>query len=245
MYEPSRVSASAPVSRSATANITFLIQSANLWVAGREPAEYFPEVEKPHPGALESHWIPMDERLWKAENYLDFLAARRELLAQTANQFLDTLLKGGIPEEKPAVSILEKPAPVVADVEDEGKLLAKLNQWLVRQGLPATLSPLRRQNPREEPGASAAHAGICAGVAGNGRPYRDPSSSSNDRPISRGRPFTQFHASENICSAVVTASRSTLSRAADGTDLGPHPSVMFARFINRIGENTFGVPVRC
>ena len=28
---------------------------------------------------------------------------------------------------------------------------------------PATLSPLRRQNPREEPGALAAHAGICAG----------------------------------------------------------------------------------
>jgi hypothetical protein len=24
-------------------------------------------------------------------------------------------------------------------------------------------SPLRRQNPREEPGALAAHAGICAG----------------------------------------------------------------------------------
>ena len=28
---------------------------------------------------------------------------------------------------------------------------------------PITLSPLRRQNPREEPGALAAHAGICAG----------------------------------------------------------------------------------
>ena len=28
---------------------------------------------------------------------------------------------------------------------------------------PAALSPFRRQNPREEPGALAAHAGICAG----------------------------------------------------------------------------------
>src|ERR1700692_1226906 len=28
---------------------------------------------------------------------------------------------------------------------------------------PPALSPLRRQNPREEPGALAAHAGICAG----------------------------------------------------------------------------------
>jgi ATP-dependent DNA ligase len=30
---------------------------------------------------------------------------------------------------------------------------------------PAALSPLRRQNPREEPGALAAHAGICTGCA--------------------------------------------------------------------------------
>src|SRR5207245_7684821 len=28
---------------------------------------------------------------------------------------------------------------------------------------PIAMSPLRRQNPREEPGALAAHAGICAG----------------------------------------------------------------------------------
>ena len=36
----------------------------------------------------------------------------------------------------------------------------------------AWVSPFRRQNPREEPGALVAHAGICGG-AGNGRPYRD------------------------------------------------------------------------
>jgi hypothetical protein len=38
---------------------------------------------------------------------------------------------------------------------------------------PAALSPLRRQNPREEPGELAAHAGICAGARRNPRPYRD------------------------------------------------------------------------
>ncbi len=121
----------------AIANFTFLTQSANLWVTGREPEEYFREVEKRNPGALESHWIPTHEKLWKAENYPDFLAARRELLAKAANQFLDTLVKGGIPEEKPSLSILEKPAPVVADVEEEDKLLAELNQWVISQGLPA------------------------------------------------------------------------------------------------------------
>jgi hypothetical protein len=38
---------------------------------------------------------------------------------------------------------------------------------------PAALSPLRRQNPREEPGAFAAHAGSVRAAAGNGGRYRD------------------------------------------------------------------------
>ena len=79
----------------------------------------------------------MDKQLWKPENYPDFLDARRQLLAQAGNQFLDTLLKGAIPEEKPAPSILDKAAPLVAEAEEEEKLLIELNQWLVGHGLPA------------------------------------------------------------------------------------------------------------
>ena len=121
----------------AIANFTFLTQSANLWILDREPEDYFPEVEKRHPGALQSHWIPMDKSLWKPENYPDFLTARRKLLAQTGNEFLDTLLKGSIPEGKPAPSILEKAAPVGSEAEEEEKLLIELNQWVVSQGLPS------------------------------------------------------------------------------------------------------------
>src|SRR5580700_6398045 len=44
---------------------------------------------------------------------------------------------------------------------------------------PTALSPLRRQNPREEPGALAAHAGICAGG--------EERSSSLPRPLSRNQ----------------------------------------------------------
>jgi hypothetical protein len=36
------------------------------------------------------------------------------------------------------------------------------------------MSPLRRQNPREEIGALAAHAGICAGGEEKSSCYRDP-----------------------------------------------------------------------
>jgi hypothetical protein len=121
----------------AIANFTFLTQSANLWVSDRAPTEYFSEVEERHPGALESHWIPMDKSLWRPENYLDFLAGRRQLVAKAGNQFLDTLLKGTIPEEKPAPSILDKAPLMLAEAEEDEKLLIELNQWVVGQGLPA------------------------------------------------------------------------------------------------------------
>jgi|SRR5215472_16098611 len=37
----------------------------------------------------------------------------------------------------------------------------------------STSAPLRRQYPKEEPGALAAHAGTCARAGSNPRPYRD------------------------------------------------------------------------
>src|ERR1700680_4796467 len=60
---------------------------------------------------------------------------------------------------------------------------------------PTAMSPLRRQNPREEPGALAAHAGICAGGGWQqpllprpdptGRAYRVASTQFLSRPILR------------------------------------------------------------
>ena len=80
----------------AVANFTFLTKATNLKISAREPEEYFAEYEAKHPGALASHWLPMDRELWKIENYRDFLAARRELLASAANDFLGQLKYGTI-----------------------------------------------------------------------------------------------------------------------------------------------------
>ncbi|MEH1128390.1 hypothetical protein, partial [Micromonospora sp. CPCC 206061] len=66
----------------AVANFCFLTQQTNLSIGKRAPEDYFADVQEKHPGALESQWIPMDHELWKVDNYLDFLAARRELLAK-------------------------------------------------------------------------------------------------------------------------------------------------------------------
>lgn len=95
----------------ALANLCFLAPGCNKWMDAACPAEpspyvkdtsdpvrrrigrdgYFPFVNEQHPRVLESQWIPMDEKLWKVDNFLAFLKARRALLARAANRHLSSL----------------------------------------------------------------------------------------------------------------------------------------------------------
>ena len=84
----------------ALANFCFLTQDTNIKIGMRDPAEYLPEVQSKHPGVLESQWIPTDPQLWQVDRYLDFLAARRELLAASAQNFLDSLRNPEAPHDK-------------------------------------------------------------------------------------------------------------------------------------------------
>jgi hypothetical protein len=122
----------------AIANFTFLTKETNLLVSNRDPKEYVKEFTKKNPGAVESHWIPMDPELWKVKNYREFLAARRELLAKAANKFLEGLLKGLVPETEVTISVLEQPAVSVlggVESEEEEALIRDCNEWVVQQGL--------------------------------------------------------------------------------------------------------------
>jgi hypothetical protein len=81
----------------------------------------------------------MDEKLWEVENYLDFLAERRELMAEAANQFLDGLLGGEIPEPQVQTPILDRivkeiPGGIESDKEEE--ILLNCNIWMIESGLP-------------------------------------------------------------------------------------------------------------
>lgn len=96
----------------AVANFSFLTQQTNLAIGKRPPEEYFAETEQKHPGALESQWIPTDPQLWRPDRYLDFLAARRELLANAANGFLAGLRDGTKPAAEPL-----RPVVVVSEEE--------------------------------------------------------------------------------------------------------------------------------
>lgn len=97
----------------AVANFCFLTQDSNLKITNRQPEEYFAEIKDKlgYESALRSQWIPMNPELWKVENYREFLAARRELLASASNEFLDSLLSH-------EAGVLELPKlSLVADID--------------------------------------------------------------------------------------------------------------------------------
>lgn len=74
------------------ANRAFLTASTNRELSNRRPEEYLHEVEERFPGALDKQFIPKNPDLWRIEQYEDFLAARRSLIASKLNDFLNSLL---------------------------------------------------------------------------------------------------------------------------------------------------------
>nr|PZN38767.1 MAG: hypothetical protein DIU60_22335 [Actinomycetota bacterium] len=92
-----------------------LFEDIGQKVGRRPPQEYLAEAERMHPGVLASQWIPDDPDLWRPERYLDFLAARRELLAKAAQEFLTGLRDGVAAAEAPS---LER-VVVIADEQDD------------------------------------------------------------------------------------------------------------------------------
>lgn len=122
----------------AIANYAFLTASCNNSLRDRDPAEYLPEIEHKFPGALESQWIPMDRSLWRIERYREFLAVRRQLLADAANRFLDGLLTGTVPAQEVAEPVLARPEPVVLGTivsDEEERTLRTCAEWVTERGL--------------------------------------------------------------------------------------------------------------
>ena len=129
----------------AIANFCFLTKDTNLKIGARPPAEYFLEVDKQHPGALASQWIPQDPELWQIENFPRFLEARQHLLADAANGLLEQLHHVAQPTP-PADAHEDARTPDlasqhdipggIADADEEAVLLA-VNAWLQERGLPS------------------------------------------------------------------------------------------------------------
>ena len=143
----------------ALGNLCFLTADCNKWIGvacpagrsthvkGRHDADlrrigregYFAFVREKNPGVLESQWIPMDEELWKVENYPTFLEARRNLLADAANKHLTPLY----PEHAEALAAIDGQAgtPILAALPphissvDEEEMIEELQDWMLGRGL--------------------------------------------------------------------------------------------------------------
>ncbi|MBE0670642.1 MAG: DUF262 domain-containing protein [Anaerolineales bacterium] len=125
----------------ALANFCFLTKDTNLDIRDRLPEVYFEEVEKNHPGALASQWIPMDKKLWKIKNFRDFLEARKELLAAEVNSRMEELLHGDtrwLEGPSAAVSTSTAIGSGITSAEEEEQLEV-LNVWMESHGLPRGL----------------------------------------------------------------------------------------------------------
>ena len=122
----------------ALGNFCFLTKDTNLIIRDRLPEKYFPEVEKAHPGALASQWIPTDPALWKIENFREFLEARKVLLAAELNQRMQELLHGDTGWLAGPAATVPASVAVVGGItsEEEEEQLEALNDWMETQGLP-------------------------------------------------------------------------------------------------------------
>jgi len=122
----------------ALANFCFLTKDTNIDISNRLPEHYFSEIEDKHPGALASQWIPDDQKLWQLDNFLDFLEARKVLLANEVNKRMEELLHGDtrwlVGPKTPKVSTTAILGGIASEEEEEQ--LATLNTWMKTQGLP-------------------------------------------------------------------------------------------------------------
>lgn len=122
----------------ALANYCFLTKDTNLKISDRLPEEYFPEIAKAHPGALESQWIPNDLALWKVENFKDFLEARKDLLAAEVNRRMEELLHGDNRWLSGPMREIRTSVTIVGGItsHEEEEQLQELNDWVESLGLP-------------------------------------------------------------------------------------------------------------
>lgn len=121
----------------ALANYAFITKDTNLKITNRSPKEYLPEYMAKSPGAVETHWIPLDPSLWEIENYESFLEQRRILLANAANTLLDSLYHGEIAETK----ISSFATKEYQNENNEAEEIEEFASWLESNGLnPGTVN---------------------------------------------------------------------------------------------------------
>jgi len=109
-------------------NRAILTQVANRTKSDSDAADYLVGVREKFPKALELQCVPENERLWKIENYEEFLDERRKMLCAHLNAFLSKITAT---EENVAPATLED---MIAEGENDGLELKSSLRWDYEQG---------------------------------------------------------------------------------------------------------------
>jgi hypothetical protein len=71
------------------ANLAFIGGKTNREISNKEPIKYLPKMIKEYgKDVFVKHLIPLDEELYKIENYPKFLEVRRGLITKRLNEIL-------------------------------------------------------------------------------------------------------------------------------------------------------------
>jgi len=81
-------------------NRAVLTSAANRTKSAQYADGYLAEVKKKFPNGLALQSIPSDDNLWKLENFEQFLAARRKMLADELNEFLQNITETSVEDIK-------------------------------------------------------------------------------------------------------------------------------------------------
>ena len=88
------------------ANFAFVTHDTGARLGDRLPEESLAECS---PEGLRAQWIPEDRSLWAVDRYLDFLAARRTLLAEAGDALLTELAAGTAAWPSPPLYVMPPP----------------------------------------------------------------------------------------------------------------------------------------
>lgn len=90
------------------ANLAFISGQANRKISDRSPSKYFTDPDLPPltKEELAAHFVPLDEQLWHADAYREFLSARRRLLAAAMTELLDSFRPAWLDRTTSSVELL-------------------------------------------------------------------------------------------------------------------------------------------
>jgi hypothetical protein len=111
------------------ANLAFISGGPNRSLGNKTPDVYLPPiVEKRGSQALEAQCIPENPELWKIEHFRQFLEARRKLLAEAVNRFLDAVISEGSSGASDVVTLIAAGEGDVLELKETARFNVRTGQ---------------------------------------------------------------------------------------------------------------------